>query len=252
RAALGREDGEAFCRRYGITPEGNFEGASLPNLIGRPLAEDERMSALRAKLYDFRRERMPLGRDDKVLTSWNALMIVALCASARALDRPDHLEAARRAERFLSERLSGPTGGPLLRWRDGEAKGEGVLADYAYLTLALTALHAATEEPAYLDKARRLAELTLERFGGEEGLYLYSSQSEHLITRPRETWDNPMPSGNACAGLALLRLAAREDGGRWQSAADRQLRFLAGAAQASPIGHGFSLLTLEEALQTNG
>ena len=151
------------------------------------------------------------------------------------------------------ERLRAEGGGLLLRYRDGEAKGEGVLADYAYLTLALTELHAATGDEGYRMRAESLAEAMLERFTDDDGgFYLYSASGERLVTRPRETWDGAMPSGNACAALAFLRLADAPGGARWRERADRQLRFLAGAAKAAPTGHGFALLAMEEALARRG
>ena len=251
--ALGKEDGAWLCRRYGITDRGNFEGASVPNLIDRKEldAPDDRARALCDRLYDYRKRRMRLMLDDKVLTSWNALMIAALCAAAQALDRPELLEAARKADAFLQKRLTTDKGGLLLRYRDGESKGDGVLADYAYLTLALTELNAATGDGGYLKRAAGLADQMRKRFEDRKngGYYLYSATGEQLVTRPKETYDSALPSGNSSAALALWRLWRLTGDERWQEPAREQLEYMAGVARDYPTGHGFALLAIENALE---
>lgn len=253
KSCLGDADGDWFCKRYGITDKGNFEGMSIPNLILAPddLDEDDRVRALRKKVYAYRKQRMKLGLDDKVLTSWNALMIAALCAASIALEAPEYLEAAKRADTFLSEHLSTGDGGLMLRYREQEAKGEGVLTDYAYMALALEQLYEATQDKAYLSRAESLAGSLLERFSdpGDGGYYLYSDKGEQLVTRPKELWDGAMPSGNSCAAVVLGRLARLTQDQRWQSQAQRQLRFMAGAAKEHPTGYGFALIAVEEALE---
>ncbi len=252
KKTLGGDDGEWFCRRYGVMPGGNFEGKSVLNLIGNYdfNRDDPRLPAMREALYAYRKARLPLGLDDKALTSWNALMISALCASARALNKPAHLAAAERAERFLSGRMISDDGGLLLRFRDGESRGEGVLADYACFALAETMLYDASGEPKYLARAETAADAMLDRFadGDRGGLYLVSSRAEALVTRPKETWDAAMPSGNSCAALALARLARLSGEARFREAADRQLAYVAGAVRENPVGHGFALYALETAL----
>lgn len=241
--ALGQADGARFCRQYDVTDRGNFEGKSIPNLIGKT---DDALAAflpLCQKLYEYRRDRMPLGLDDKTLTSWNALMITALAAAAGALGEPRYLDAAKRAEAFICKNLTDGSGGLLLRYRDGEAKGAGVLADYACYAMALTELYRASGDRAYLDRAGLCADRMAERFRDPQsgGYYLYSSESEALITRPKETWDAAMPSGNSCAAFALARLAAWTRDARRQEEAKEQLRFLLSEAAAYPTGYGFTL-----------
>ena len=255
KETLGEDDGEWFCRRYGVMPGGNFEGKSILNLIGnydfnKP---DPRLPAMRDRLLAYRKKRLPLARDDKALTSWNALTIAALCASARALGKPEHLTAAKRAEAFLSERMISDDGGLLLRYRDGESKGDGVLSDYAYLALAEIMLYDGAGERKYLTRAETVMNALLDRFSDGErgGYFLYSVRGERLITRPKETWDAAMPSGNSAAALALVRLAELSDDARYAEAADRQLSFLAGAVRAHPTGHGFALYALERRLKSS-
>ncbi len=253
RSMLGAADGRRFCDWYGITSEGNFEGESVPNLLGNAAfaSEPDDLAQQRATVYARRRERLPLNRDDKVLTAWNALMIAALCEASRALDRPDYRQAACRAEAFLRDHLVRDDGSLLLRYRDGEARGEGVLSDSASYALALAELFEATGDRAYLGRAEAVAADMLAHFGSREadGLYLYSDRGERLITRPRDVWDAAMPSGNSCAALALWKLARHTGAPDWRRAADRQLRFVAGAADAHPTGYGFGLLAIVHALQ---
>lgn len=259
---LGEEDGGRFCRLYGITKEGNFEGKSIPNLIGAPdqanadaaRADEARVSeaqsdaadALRGRVLSYRAARMPLSRDDKVLLSWNALMICALCEASRALDEPAYYAAARRADDFIRRNMTGDEGTLLLRWRDGEGKGRGVLADYAYYALALTALYDCSGEEDDLKNAGRIASHILQRFADQEkgGFFLYDKMGEQLLTRPKDVWDGAMPSGNACAALAFLRLKDNEQ----KEPAHEQLCYLAGLIAGHPTGHGFALYAVEEAL----
>lgn len=253
-ALLGEADGQRFCRWYGVTEDGNFEGASVPNRIGGGDAlPDGPICALRERVLAYRRERLPLNRDDKVLTGWNALTIAALCEASRALDRQDWLQAARRAEAFLHRYLTRPDGGLWLRYREGEARGDGVLTDYAAYALALTELYESTGERAYLRRAEVLASAMEEHFSDAAGGYfLYSDRAEPLLTRPREAWDAALPCGNSFAALALLRLADQTGDARWRDAAERQLRFIAGAAQEQPTGLGFGLLAMDQALAQRG
>lgn len=254
RALLGEVDGQRFCRWYGVTEDGNFEGASVPNRIGGGDAlPDGPICALRERVLAWRRERLPLNRDDKVLTGWNALTIAALCEAYRALDRQDWLQAARRAEAFLHRYLTRPDGGLWLRYREGEARGDGVLTDYAAYALALTELYESTGERAYLRRAEVLASAMEEHFSDAAGGYfLYSDRAEPLLTRPREAWDAALPCGNSFAALALLRLADQTGDARWRDAAERQLRFIAGAAQEQPTALGFGLLAIDQALAQRG
>lgn len=248
-ALLGEQEGGEFCAWYGVTPEGNFEGGSVLNRVGKQpdMDGEQRMASARERVYRYRRERMPLGRDDKVLTAWNGLMITALCAAAGALEAPEYEKAARRAEMFLHTHLMRERGALWLRWRGGEAKGSGVLTDYACYVLALTALSALTGEEAYRKRAEAVASAMRNGFedGEAGGFFLYAKDGEQLITRPKETWDGAVPSGNSCAAMALLQLAEQTGDVSWRQAAEKQLRFAASMAAEHPTAHGFALLALE-------
>jgi len=248
---LGPTDGGRFCQWYGITPAGNFEGKSIPNLLGQPHfdREPEEMAALRERVYAYRLKRMPLHRDDKVLTAWNGLMLAALARSGLALNEPEYLDAARRTADFLDARLTGPDGRLLARWRNGDAAHPGKLDDYAFYALGLLELYSVTFAPACLARAIELANHLLELFFDREhgGLYPYASDGEQLLTRTKEAYDGAMPSGNSAAALLFSRLARLTGEKSWRDASDLQLSWLAGAVQY-PAGHSFAMLAFLEEL----
>ena len=252
RELLGPEDGEAFCRWYGVTQSGNFEGRNILNLLAQERLEEEpeRIRSLRERVYAYRLERTSLHRDDKVLAAWNGLMIVAMARAGLALDEPRYRDAAVRAAEFLKGHLTEESGRLLARWRKGQAAHPGKLDDYAFCAWGLLELYGATFQPGYLAEAQRLMECLLDRFfdGEHGGFYPYASDGEQLITRTKETYDGAMPSGNSVAALVLSRLARLTGEARWRAAAGLQLAYLAGAVRAYPAGYGFAMLAFLEEL----
>lgn len=251
KTVLGEEAGERFCLLYNITDQGNFNGRSLPHrLDSADLDSAEEMAAERQKLYQYRRQRIALRRDDKALCGWNALAIWALARAASLLDAAPYLEAARQVMAFLERELTTEAGQLLVRWTDGEAKYPGLLTDYAFTALAALELYAADRDPARLEQAARLLDQVLRHFGPREdgGLYLYADTAERLISRPVETDDGALPSGNSAAALAMTRLAAIGGGQQWRRAAERQLRLICGAAALYPAGQTLGLLAVAEYL----
>ena len=249
---LGQSNAEHFCRWYGITHEGNFEGKSVPNLLGQARfdREPEEIAALRERVYAYRLGRTVLHRDDKILTAWNALALAALARAGLILDEPRYLDAARRTADFLAAKLTAPDGRLLARWRDGNAAHPGKLDDYAFYAYGLLELYGATFDPADLSRAADLADRLLELFFDWEhgGFYPYASDGEQLLTRTKEAYDGAMPSGNSAAALVLSRLARLTGEKRWREAADRQLSWLAGAVRDYPAGHSFAMTAFLEEL----
>ena len=249
---LGSPEAERFCEWYGITQAGNFEGKSIPNLLGQKSfdREPEGMADLRAKVYAYRLERTALYRDDKVLTAWNGLAPAALARAGLALDESRYLDAARRTADFLAEKLTSPNGRLLARWRDGDAAHPGKLDDYAFFAYGLLELYGATFDVSYLARVVELANYLLELFFDQEhgGFYPYASDGEQLLTRTKEAYDGAMPSGNSVAALVLSRLSRLTGERHWREAADLQLSWLAGAAQDYPAGHSFAMLAFWEEL----
>ena len=250
--ALGGVDGLRFCQWYGITPEGNFEGKSIPNLLGQSQFDQdpEDMAALMEQMYAYRLSRTALHRDDKVLTAWNGLAMAALARAGLVLDEPWYLDAARQTAEFLAEKLTTSDGRLLARWRDGDAAHPGKLDDYAFLAYGLLELYSATFDASYLTRAVGLADCLLKLFfdGERGGFYPYASNGEQLLTRTKEAYDGAMPSGNSIAALVLFRLSRLTGEMRWREAADLQLSWLAGAAEGYPAGHSFAMLACLEEL----
>ena len=249
---LGSPDAERFCEWYGITQAGNFEGKNIPNLLGQRSfdREPEGMAALREKVYAYRLKRTSLHRDDKVLTAWNGLALVALAREGLVLDEPRYLDAARRTADFLAEKLTGPNSRLLARWRDGNAAHSGKLDDYAFFVYGLLELYGSTFDTAYLTLTANLADCLLKLFCDREhgGFYPYASDGEQLLTRTKEAYDGAMPSGNSVAALVLSRLSRLTGDRHWREAADLQLSWLAGAARDYSAGHSFAMLAFLEEL----
>jgi uncharacterized protein YyaL (SSP411 family) len=222
-AVLGPQAAKSFCYVYDVTEPGNFEGHSILNLpktlaqcaaiLKRNEAElAAELAQGRRKLLEARRRRVPPGLDDKVLVSWNALMIDSLATAAGVLDEPRYLAAATAAAEFILTRMRRPDGdkaGRLLHaWREGQAKFDAYLDDYACLINALVTLYETGFVEKYIDEAIRLAEIVLGRFpDAKEGGYFYTADDhEQLIARQKDIQDNPVPSGNGMIAQALLRL----------------------------------------------
>jgi hypothetical protein len=246
---LGKEEGDLFCRFYGITPEGNFEeGASIPHIPqplpafakGEKMPEEELEAILRRgreKLFAVREKRVHPLKDDKILTSWNGLMIAALAKGGQALQDPAYSGAAARAADFILGRLRTPQGRLLRRYREGEAAIPGFLEDYAFLVWGLIELYEATFEVRYLEEAVDLTQRMIEFFWDEErgGFYFSGRENENLIARPKELYDGATPSGNSVAALNLLRLARMTGKADLEDKAGRLLRAFSAAVAEAPM-----------------
>ena len=254
--ALGARAAAGLCAWLGITADGNFSGRSVPNLLenadyARPYAGlGEQLRRLEA----YRRERIDLHRDDKVLTGWNGLLIGALARVGRILGEGRYIRAAEDARIFLKTRLTTVEGRLLVRWRDGEAAGDGQLSDYAFLIWGLLELYAATFSAHVLRQALALAEVMLRDFRDEAagGFFSTAHHAQRLIARPKETDDGAAPSGNAVAALVLVRLGKLTGRRDLQAAAEEQTAWLAGRLRGNPAGHSFGLLAMMEELYPAG
>ncbi|MDD2190844.1 MAG: thioredoxin domain-containing protein [Eubacteriales bacterium] len=245
---LGKEDGEAFNEYYDITPKGNFEGSNIPNLINNANYDPipEKIQALIPKVYNYRLRRMMLHKDDKLLTSWNALMIAAFAKAYKALDDVKYLRSAERAAAFIEENMTGEDGKLHVSYREGSASGTGNLNDYAFTIWALLELYEASMSINYLEKARKLCDLMLKGFLDEEGegFYLIDKEAEQLIYRPKETYDGAMPSGNSAAGYVLIKLGKLTGMEEYRMRGLQQLRFLSQHAAAYPAGYCFAMMAI--------
>jgi uncharacterized protein YyaL (SSP411 family) len=256
---LGEQDGKTFCRLYGITPQGNFEGRSIPNLLGvKPaeIAAELKMEqgefaayveGLRSKLFAARELRVHPHKDDKILTSWNGLMIAALARGGAVLGEAAFTAAAVKAVDFIYSKLMRSDGRLLARYRDGEAAYPGYLDDYAFMIWGLLELYATTFAAEYLRQALALTEEAVKLFwdpaGG--GFFFYGDDAEQLIARPREVYDGAMPSGNSVFLFNLLRLARLTGDEKFTKLAEKQLNAFAGEVANYPPGYAFFLQGLD-------
>ncbi len=255
-AVLG-QDAPLAAAWYDVTEMGNWEGHSIPR-TPRPLAEvaaecglspaeaAARLADARQKLYDARLRRIPPGLDDKVLTSWNGLMIGAMAEAARVLGEPRYLEAASRAADFALAHLRQADGRLLRSWRRGSAHLNAYLEDYAFLGNGLLDLHEAGGAARYLEAARALASRLLADFVAPDGgLFSTSADHETLLVRHREGHDGAVPSANAAAAHLLARLAVHDGQGDWRGAAESALEAWGAAIAREPRAFAQSLIALD-------
>ncbi|HWT76081.1 MAG TPA: thioredoxin domain-containing protein [Mobilitalea sp.] len=251
-SVLGPDDGSFFNEYFNITKEGNFEGASIPNLINSHelKSDNERVVRVCNQMYTYRLNRAQLHKDDKILTSWNALMITAYATAAKVFQNSDYIEVAEQAAEFIHTRLTDPNGLLYVRYRDKEPAHFGLIDDYAFYCMALLSLYEATFKVDYLKRAAAHADHMIELFWDKKygGFFLNASDAEPLIYRPKEVYDGAIPSGNAAAGYVLQRLALLTANPKYIEYADKQLRFLAGQVKDYPAGHSFSLIAFLGAL----
>jgi uncharacterized protein len=243
-ALAGEPDADEAIAWFGATDRGNFEGANIP--VRGPGLPD-RLDDWRKRLYEVRSQRVWPGLDDKRLTSWNALMISALAEAGAVLERADYLDAAGRAAEFVLGSLRDSEGRLLRTFKDGRARLNAYLEDHAYLVEALITLYESTFDPRGFAEARALADTMIERFGDGEngGFFETSSDHERLLTRRKDLEDHPIPSGNASAAYALLRLAALTGEARYEEHAVGVLRLLHELAAQHPQAFGHLLQALD-------
>ncbi|MFI5267247.1 MAG: thioredoxin domain-containing protein, partial [Chloroflexota bacterium] len=247
---LGEADGRLFMRYYDVTEAGNFEHKNILNVprdvdvvadqLGVNVHELETaIQQGRQNLLAARAQRVHPGRDDKVLTAWNGMMLAAFAEASAALSRPDYAEIARRNADFLLRELRRE--GKLLRThKDGQSKLNGYLEDYANLVDGLLALYQVTFELRWFSAARDLAETMVQQFWDPAEGCFYDTGLDHeqLINRPRDTFDNATPSGNSVAVDVLLRLWLFTGETRYSRIAETVLRSMQRVAASYPLGFG--------------
>ncbi|HEX6911851.1 MAG TPA: hypothetical protein VF142_15720, partial [Longimicrobium sp.] len=259
---VGPEDGRAVRAWWGVTAGGNFEGRTIlhawRSVEGAAEEADVSPEALMAAvtrarplLYAARSRRVWPGLDDKVLTSWNAMMLHAFAEAARATGEEGYRQVAVRNAEFLLGRLR--VDGRLMRtYKDGRAKIPAFLEDHALLADALVALYEATWDARWLREARALADEVIGRFWDEaEGVfYDTAADAEALVVRPRDLWDNATPSGTSAAVVMLLRLGELLGEERYRAVAERVLGAMAELAARAAPGFGNLLSAIDFHLAT--
>ena len=257
RPLLG-ENADLIMGYYGVTERGNFEGSNILNVAVPPaqfanrtnIAEgalSEAVARARATLLEVRERRIHPLLDDKVLTSWNGLMLRSFAEAGAALGRSDYIEAARSNAAFVLENMRDPKGRVLRTWRNGEAKLLGYLEDYACLADGLISLHEATLEPRWLQEAVALAHGMVSLFWDDAvgGFYDTGSDHEQLVIRPRDVFDNAQPCGGSVASDVLLRLGVITGNDDFSSKGATPLRALQQLLGRAPGATGHWLAALD-------
>ena len=255
--ALGEDDGKLFCEYFDVTERGNFEGM---NILHVPSSREdtarrldvsvEKLSKVidegRRKLFDIRERRVKPGRDEKVLTAWNGLMLGSFAEGAAILNRTDYQQVAEANASFLLDQMQ--NGNLLLRtYKDGKAKLNGYLEDYACFIDGLISLYESTGKLRWIQAAVSLADKMIEQFWDEDagGFYFTGKAHEELIVRSKEFLDNATPSGNSIAVLSLLRLSLLTGNQDYHRRATDVLRLMANQIRRYPSAFGFALCTLD-------
>lgn len=248
RATLGETD-ELFEAAYGLTSAGNWEGMivlqrvatddELSQRFGMPAAGiPARLAQRHTQLLSQRNQRVRPGTDDKVLTSWNGLMLSAFAEAARALENDTYLQVAQRNADFMLREML--VEGRLRRsWRQGQTSPEVFLEDYAALILGLLDLYQSDFNPRWFAAAQALTAEMIDQFQDPDGGFFDTTRAaETVLLRPKDLQDNATPSGNALATAALLKMAAFSENEEWLHLAEESLAQVAGMVAAYPTAFG--------------
>jgi len=256
-AALDPDEAGLAARYWDVTEPGNFEGKNILHVPRPPEAvagefgfsiEElrERIARIRGKLFAVREQRVRPGRDEKVLAAWNGLMLRSFALAARVTGREDYREAATENATFILEKMK--EDGRIHRsYKDGRARFNGYLEDYAMVADGLVGLYEATFETRWLVEADALMEAVSELFWDEEKRAFYDTPADHeeLVTRPRDVYDSAAPSGTSVATEVLLKLALLLDRTDYRQRAEDILEELAGGMEKVPGGFGRLLCALD-------
>ncbi len=256
---LGPDDAKLFAAIYDVTPAGNWDGHNILHLsrgldlevkmLGMPLGDlQTRLQNCKQKLLNVRGKRIWPGRDEKILTAWNALMIAAFAKAAKVLEKPAYAMVATQAADFLLTKMRGPDG-RLFRttFTGATPKLNAYLEDYAYLADALVTLYETTFEPRWIESALSLVKVMIEQFWDDSdgGFFFTGKDHESLIARNKDPHDNATPSGNSMAVSALLRLAKLTGDADLLAKAQRTLQLFGGLMGRSPMAAGQMLCALD-------
>ena len=262
RTTLGETAAAPFCDYYNVTEQGNFEGKNILNVtrtiedvaVAHKISVDELAESLansRRILFELREQRVKPDRDEKIITAWNGLMLASFAEAGVILNRADYTAAARGNAEFVLKSLS--RDGLLLRtYKDGVAKFNAYLEDYAFFIEGLVTLYETTGEFRWFTEALRLTDRMIEEFWDEEngGFYFTGKSHENLIVRSKDYFDNATPSGNSVAANVLLRLAVLTGKDNYRNLAIAVFREAADAARRYPSGFGYLLSAIDFLLST--
>jgi uncharacterized protein YyaL (SSP411 family) len=263
---ISAEEYEVFAAAYGLNEAPNFEDAFYVLLMATPLSElaearkttekvlESQLAPIRKKLLEARNQRPRPRTDAKIVTAWNGLMIRGLADAGQTFKNDRYLDAARKAARFILERLQTSDGRLLSTYAAGQAKLNAYLDDYAFLADGLLALHRATGEKEWLDAADRLTQKQIDLFlDARGGFYFTSDDHESLLARGKNPADGALPAGASVAVGNLLELSQKLDRPEYLPIAEKAARAAAGYFERSPAiaprmaAHVAELLSLTDA-----
>ncbi|MCL5025269.1 MAG: thioredoxin domain-containing protein [Chloroflexi bacterium] len=247
KEVLGQGPGQVVGDIFGVISGGNFAGQNILHIDGEEQSgASSTIEQAREALLNRRERRVKPGRDEKVIAGWNGLALASLAEAACVLQRQDYLAAAEANGTFL---LASMMDGGYFRhtYKDGVARIDGYLQDYATVIEGLLALHQATLDGKWLQQAIRLGEVMVEQFWNGKAGALYDTGPGHLelFIRPRSTFDGAMPSGPSAATLALLKLAILAGNQTWARIGAQSLRSMADLMVQEPLGFGHWLCGLD-------
>ena len=258
--ALGKDEGKLITSYFGVTGEGNFEGSNILSQVVEtkalaselgiaPEELEARVARAKARLLERRAHRVLPHRDEKILADWNGLMLASMAEAASVLERDDYLKAAITNASFLTKVLHN---GKTLKhsFRKVEGKVNGYLADYATLCEGLLSLYQAGFQERWLNEAKKLADAMLEKFWDKDKGYFYDTAQgeETILVRPRNIYDNALPSGSSAAAFVLIQLARLTDNKEYEKVAASAIRSVQDSMLRYPPSFGYWFCALDSYL----
>ncbi|HET8829131.1 MAG TPA: thioredoxin domain-containing protein [Pelobium sp.] len=256
------EDALLFNTFYEVTEDGNWEEEQINNLwirktktdvaVGFELSEEEladKLAQAKQKLLNVRNKRIHPGLDDKILTSWNSLMVSGLCSAYQAFGDEKFLDLALKNIKFLRENIIKPNGGLYRNYKNGQATINGFLDDYALFIQALIDVYEVTFDEDNLHQARALTDFVLNHFSdAESGMLFYTSdEDEALIARKYEVLDNVIPASNSVMAHNLKKLSLFFDKERYHNIYNQMLKTVAPNIKSYASGYSnWASLLLQE------
>ena len=241
---LGEENAKEFAETFDITKNGNFEGMNIANLLKSNDLKTEFHDEIK-KLYTYRKKRFKLHLDDKILLSWNSMMIAALAMLYRITQSDKHLSAAQKSQEFIEKNMSE---GPKLytSFRDGKCSKHAFLDDYAFYIMALIELYSSTLDKNHLEKAEKFCMEAVKIFMDSKngGFYLSDSNNTELFINPKETYDGAIPSGNSVMAYNLVRLYQITQKDEYNQLLEKQMAFMFAKTHEYPSENSMFLIAV--------
>lgn len=243
---LGKDNGEDFCKFYNVSKRGNFEGKNILNLINNDeLLPNNEIKESINKLYNYRLKRYPLHKDDKILVSWNSMMITAYAIAGRVFKNNNYVDIAEKGLDFIKNNLTKKDNSLYISYREGNVSGKGLLDDYAYLAWANLEMYKTSYKPEYLLSCKNILNKIEKDFLDPKGGYFLSAKdSKDLIYRPKEFYDGAVPSANSILVYVFSKYSKLTGDSTIQNSLDKQLKVYSSLFESQPLAYTFGLQAL--------